>query len=75
MATQTEDPRNGSRKETRAVGKRRISPVRDGQRDGLERKPIIMENYYEALNERETLKHENDHIVVKYTDTEKRTQS
>src|ERR1700761_8094244 len=42
-----------------------MSPVRDGLRDRPERKPIIMENYYAALNYTETLEHENDHIMVK----------
>ena len=42
-----------------------MSPVRDGLRDRPERKPIIMENYYAALNYTESLEHENDHIMVK----------
>ena len=42
-----------------------MSPVRAGLRDRPERKPIIMENYYVALNYTETLEHENDHIMVK----------
>ena len=42
-----------------------MSPVRDGLRDRPEWKPIIMENYYVALNYTETLEHENDHILVK----------
>ena len=42
-----------------------MSPVRDGLGDRPERKPIIMENYYAALNYTETLEHENDHIMVK----------
>ena len=42
-----------------------MSIVRDGLRDRPERKPIIMENYYAALNYTETLEHENDHIMVK----------
>ena len=42
-----------------------MSPVRDGLRDRPERKPIIMDNYYAALNYMETLEHENDHIMVK----------
>ena len=41
-----------------------MSPVRYGLRDKPERKPIIMENYYAALNYRETLEHEKDHIMV-----------
>ena len=42
-----------------------MSQVRDGLRDRPEKKPIIMENYYAALNYTETLEHENDHIMVK----------
>jgi len=40
-------------------------PVRDGPRDRPERKPIIMENYYAALNQTDTLENDNDHIMVK----------
>jgi len=47
------------------VGKRRMSPVRDGLWDRPERKPTIMENDYVALNYTETLEHNNDHIMVK----------
>jgi len=42
-----------------------MSPVRDGLSDRPQRKPIIMENYYAALNYTETLEHDNDHIMVK----------
>ena len=42
-----------------------MSPVSDGLRNRPERKPIIIENYYAALNYTETLEHENDHIMVK----------
>jgi len=42
-----------------------MSLVRDGLRDRPERKPIILENYYAALNYTETLEHDNDHIMVK----------
>ena len=42
-----------------------MSSVIDGLSDRPERKPIIMENYYTALNYTETLEHENDHIMVK----------
>jgi len=42
-----------------------MSPVRDGLRDRPERKPIIMENYYGALNYTETLDNDKDHIMVK----------
>ena len=65
MATTTKDPRNGSQEGARTVGKRRMSLVRDGQRDRPERRPIIMEHYYVALNYTETLEHENDHIMFK----------
>ena len=65
MATAAEDSGNGSGERTQTAGKRRMSPVRDGLRDRPERKPIIMENYYAALNYTETLEHENDHIMVK----------
>jgi len=42
-----------------------MSPVRDGLRGRPERKPIIMENYYAALNYTDTLENDNDHIMVK----------
>jgi len=42
-----------------------MSPVGDGLRDRPERKPIIMENYYAALNYMETLDNDKDHIIVK----------
>jgi len=42
-----------------------MSPVRDGLRDRPERKPIIMENYYAALNYTETLDNDKDHIMIK----------
>ena len=42
-----------------------MSPVSDGLRDRPERKPIIMENYYAALNYTKILEHENEHIMVK----------
>jgi len=42
-----------------------MSPVRDGLTDRPEPKPILMENYYAALNYTETLEHDNDHIMVK----------
>jgi len=42
-----------------------MSPVRDGMRDRPERKPIIKENYYPALNYTETLDNDKDHIMVK----------
>ena len=42
-----------------------MAPVSDGLRDGPERKPVILENYYPALNYTATLEHQNDHIMVK----------
>jgi len=42
-----------------------MSPVRDGLRDRPERKPIILENDYAALNYTETLENDNNHIMVK----------
>ena len=65
MADKAKDQGDGSRRGTGTVGKRRLSPVRDGLRDRPERKPIILENYYPALNSTETLKHDKDHIMVK----------
>src|ERR1700712_1723269 len=65
MADKAKDQGDGSRRGTGTVGKRRLSPVRDGLRDRPERKPIILENYYAALNHTETLEHDNDHIMVK----------
>jgi len=47
------------------VGKERMSPVRDGLMDRPEWRPITMEDYYVALNITETLKHDNDHRMVK----------
>jgi len=40
-------------------------PVRAGLRDRPERTPIILENYYATINYTETLKNNNDHIMVK----------
>jgi len=65
VANQTKDQRNRDRTSTRTVGKRRLSPVRDGLRDRPERKPIIMENYYAAFNYTDTFENDNDHIMVK----------
>src|ERR1700712_1143737 len=65
MADKAKDQGDGSRRGTGTVGKRRLSPARDGLRDRPERKPIILENYYAALNDTETLEHDNDHIMVK----------
>ena len=39
--------------------------MRDGQRDRPERKPIIRENWYTALNYTGTLASDNDYIMVK----------
>jgi len=65
VANQTKDEGNRGRTRSRTVGKRRLSPVRDGLRDRPKRKPIIMENYYAALNYTDTLENDNDHIMVK----------
>jgi len=62
---QTEDQGNRVRTRSRTVGKRRRYPVRDGLMDKPERKPIIIENYYAALNYTETLQNDNHHIMVK----------
>jgi len=42
-----------------------MSPVRGGLRDRPERTPIILENYYAALNYTETLGNDNGYIMVK----------
>jgi len=42
-----------------------MSPVSDGLRARPERKPIIMENYYPALNHRKTLDNHKADIMVK----------
>jgi len=42
-----------------------MSPVGDRLRDRPEWKPIIMENYYLALNYTDTLENNNNHIMVK----------
>jgi len=42
-----------------------MSLLRDGLRDRPERKPLMLENYYAALNYTETLENESDHIMVK----------
>ena len=42
-----------------------MSPVKDCLRDRPERKHIILENYYAALNYTDTLEKDNDHIMVK----------
>ena len=65
MARETTNQGNRRRVGTRTVGKRRMSPVRDGLRDRPERKPIITANYYAALNYTETLESDKDHIMVK----------
>jgi len=64
LANQRKNTRNRGRTGTRTVGKRRLSPVRDGLRDRPERKPIIMKNYYAALNYTDTLEHDDDPIMV-----------
>jgi len=65
VANQNEVQGDRGRTGTRTVGKRRVSPVRDGLRDRPERKPFIMENYYAALYYRETFDNDKDHIMVK----------
>ena len=65
LTNQTKDQRNRGQTGTRTVGKREPSPVRNGLRDRPERKPIIMENYYAALNYTDTLENDNDHIKGK----------
>jgi len=42
-----------------------MCPLRDGLRDRPERKPIMMDDHYAALNYTDTLKNNNDHIMVK----------
>ena len=40
-------------------------PVKDGLRDRPQRKSIILENYYMALNYTDILEWDNDYIMVK----------
>ena len=75
LANQTKDQRNRGRTGARTVGKRRKSQVRDGLRDRPERKPIIMENYYAALNYKETLDNDRTILWSKYNLTAKKSQS
>ena len=42
-----------------------MSLVRDGLKNRPKQNPIILENYYRALNYTETLEHHNDHFLVK----------
>jgi len=42
-----------------------MTPVKDSLRDRPERKPLIMVNYYTALNYTETLKNDKNNIMVK----------
>jgi len=65
LANQARDEGNRGRTGIRTVRKRRLSPVRDGLRDRPERIPIIIENYYAALNYTDTLENDNDRIMVK----------
>ena len=65
MAKETTTQGNRPRIDTPAFWKRRTSSVRDGLRDGPERKPIITANYYAALNYIETRENDKDHIMVK----------
>jgi len=52
-----------------------MSPVRDRLRDRPERKPIIMENYYAALNYTDTLETTMTTSWSRYNYTAKRSQS
>jgi len=51
--------------EPKTVGKRPMSSVRDGLRDRPQRKPLIMANYYAALNYTATPNNDKDHIMIK----------
>jgi len=63
METTSQSQRNRGRKRRR-IGKRRKSPLSNGLRDRTKPKPIEMRNLYAALNNREALNNENDHIMV-----------
>ena len=68
MEPRIQDQRNRSRKaplDPRRVGKRRRLLVKDGLRSLPERKPIIVQNFYAKLNNTESLKRDDDHIMVK----------
>ena len=65
MAIKAKDQRDGDGERTRTVGKRRKLPVKDGLRSSPERKPIILNTYYAALKNTESLEHENDHLMIK----------
>ena len=49
----------------RRVGKRRRLPVKDGLRSRPERKPIIVRNFYMALNYTKLWENDKDHIMIK----------
>ena len=64
----TENPRNGGRKRnrnSRRVGKRRRLPVKDGPRSRPEQKPIIVRNFYVALNNTKLWENHKDHVMIK----------
>ena len=64
------NPGNGSGKRQRGrrlggVGKRRRLPVKDGLRSWPERKPIIVRNFYAALNNTKLWENNKDHVMIK----------
>jgi len=63
METTSQSQGNGGRKRRRNR-KRRKSLVSNGLRDRTKQKPIEMRNLYAALNNKEALNNENDHIMV-----------
>src|SRR5712691_1684354 len=66
MGSKTQNTGNEDRgRRTGTVGKRRKSPVKDGLRDWITRKPIKTDNKYAALNHTELLDNEKDHIMIK----------
>ena len=62
------NPRNGSGKGERGrrrVGKRQRLPVKDGLRSRPERKPIIVRNFYAALDNTKLWENDKDHVMIK----------
>ena len=62
------NPRHGSGKRQRGrrrVGKRRGLPVKHGLRSLPERKPIIVRNFYAALNDTKLWDNDKDHVMIK----------
>ena len=47
------------------MGKRRGLPVKDGLRSRPERKPIIVRNFYAALNNTKLWENDKDHVMIK----------